>query len=510
MAVTRFGAIHIGSYEVKLKIYEISAKNRIVCVDYIRHVMELGRDVYKNGKISFLLMDELCEVLGQFVQKLKEYEVKDYEVTTTSAIREAVNQKIILDRIKVTTGLKVRLLNNAQQRFLGYKAFAFRGEEFTEWIEDGTAIVDVGAGSIQISLFDNKSLVTTQNIKLGSLRIRELLYNLSNDRKHFDRLIEELIDSDIQTFKRMFVKEHPIKNIIALGDYIVYFAKKGQNNKLKEKMTRKQFLERFEVLNEKSPQQIADKINISEEQASLLIPCVLVYEKVLDGTDVQNIWISDADLCDGLVAEYAMNAKKIQVPHDFDADIIESSRNIAKRYGSNTVDQEVLEKTALTIFDVVKKYAGMGKRERLLLQISAILHDCGNYINISYSAESAYHIIQSTEIIGLSKKEQEIVANVVKTNMEWSMEEEEIRTLDENSYSLVAKLTAILQVANAINRSHKQKFKNFTVEVKKRELLITTRTQDDITLERGLFAPKAEFFEEVYGIKPILKQRKGE
>lgn len=85
--------------------------------------------------------------------------------------------------------------------------------------------MDVGAGSIQISLFDKDSLVTTQNIKLGSLRIRELLYRLSNDRQHFNRLIEELINNDIQTFKKLFLKDRSIKNIIAVGDYIGYFAK---------------------------------------------------------------------------------------------------------------------------------------------------------------------------------------------------------------------------------------------------------------------------------------------
>jgi exopolyphosphatase/guanosine-5'-triphosphate,3'-diphosphate pyrophosphatase len=72
----------------------------------------------------------------------------------------------------------------------------------------------------------------------------------------------------------------------------------------------------------------------------------------------------------------------------------------------------------------------------------------------------------------------------------------------------VIKLVAILRVANAMDRSHKQKFRDSKAVIKDETLVITTYTKDDITLEKGLFSSKASFFEEVYGIKPVLKQKK--
>ena len=71
------------------------------------------------------------------------------------------------------------------------------------------------------------------------------------------------------------------------------------------------------------------------------------------------------------------------------------------------------------------------------------------------------------------------------------------------------KLTAILRIGNAMDRSHKQKFKNLKTAFKNQKLIITTETLEDITLERGLFEQKADFFEEVYGIRPVLKQKRG-
>lgn len=66
------------------------------------------------------------------------------------------------------TGLEVHIISNSEQRFISYKAVASKGGEFNQIIQKGTAIVDVGFGSAQISLFDKDSLVATQNLPLGS------------------------------------------------------------------------------------------------------------------------------------------------------------------------------------------------------------------------------------------------------------------------------------------------------------------------------------------------------
>ena len=54
------------------------------------------------------------------------------------------------------------MLSNSEQRFLDYKSFASLENEFNRIIQKGTAIIDVGGSSVQISLFDKDSLVTTR------------------------------------------------------------------------------------------------------------------------------------------------------------------------------------------------------------------------------------------------------------------------------------------------------------------------------------------------------------
>ena len=223
------------------------------------------------------------------------------------------------------------------------------------------------------------------------------------------------------------------------------------------------------------------------------------------------LWAPGVSLCDGIAYEYGEQNKIFHAEHDFEADIITSAEHISKRYMGSKKRSETLEKIALTIFDSMKKVHGLGKRERLLLQLATLLHDCGKYISLVNLGECSYHIIMSSEIIGLSHREREIVANVVQYNhlpFEYFDSWGSRTTLDAEAYLVIAKLSAILKVANGLDRSHKQKFKNVKTTLKERELMIQVDTAEDITLEKGLFTQRADFFEEVYNIRPIIKQKK--
>lgn len=115
-----------------------------------------------------------------------------------------------------------------------------------------------------------------------------------------------------------------------------------------------------------------------------------------------------------MAAEYAEDKKLIRFNHSFENDIIVTSRNMAKRYKCYMPHIQNVEEAALKVFDSLKKYHGLGARERLLLQIAANLHSCGKFVTMRGSEECGYNMIMATEIIGLSHVEREIVANIVK------------------------------------------------------------------------------------------------
>ncbi|MDE7200029.1 MAG: exopolyphosphatase, partial [Lachnospiraceae bacterium] len=121
-----FAAIDVGSYELAMKIFEISSGSGLREIDHIRHRIDLGTDTFATGKISYDRVDELSRVLRDYRDIMKSYRVDDYRAYGTSAIRETENTAIVLDQIAQRTGIRIEVLSNSEQRFLNYKAIASR------------------------------------------------------------------------------------------------------------------------------------------------------------------------------------------------------------------------------------------------------------------------------------------------------------------------------------------------------------------------------------------------
>ena len=129
MSVNLFAAIHIGSYELTMKICEYSKKNGIKQIEYIRHGFEMNFDHYSDEKLRIEDIDVVCNVLKNFKRIMDGYHVTEYRAYATSAMRESRNVILILEQIRVKTGLNVVALTNSEHRLLNYKAFVNNMED---------------------------------------------------------------------------------------------------------------------------------------------------------------------------------------------------------------------------------------------------------------------------------------------------------------------------------------------------------------------------------------------
>ena len=508
MQVSTFAAIDIGSYDVTLEIFEISKKAGIKSIDTIRHRLELGTDTYTHGKLGPKMEEELCTVLKDFVRIMKGYRVESYRAIATSSLREAENSLFILGKIRQATGLTVEILSNSEQRFLSYKAIASIESRFNKMIEKGTAVIDVDGGSIQISLFDKDALVTTQNIRMGNLRIRERLLPLKNNTANYERLAEELIRNEILSFKRMYLKDRKIENIMLIGDFITDTVFRDTEDKASRTISRSDFDAWYQNIVEHSTMELAVTMDVPVEYASLLRPSAIIYHRLIEEMGAAMIWTPGIHLARGLAYEYAEQKKLLKVKHDFENDIIMAAKNIGKRYAVNRAHIQNMEMTAMAVFDAMKRVYGLGERERLLLRIAVMLHDVGKYISMNFIAESSYNIIMSNEIIGLSHADRETIALIARYNTREMPPFEELSqetSIDTGRYLLVAELTAIVRYANSLDRSHMQKVQSIRAVLREQELRLYLEVNRDFTLEQGLIGEKADFFYEVFSVRPVLK-----
>ena len=508
MAAVRMAVMEIGAQDVIMKVYEIAPRKGMQVIDSLRRMVPVGKDTYSEGRISTQVLEQICNAFTHFKQTLAEYGITEYYALANSAVREAKNCAMVVDQIEVRTGIRVRVLSNSEQRYVRIKGVIARENDF-KLPEKGTAMVDIGAGSLQISIYEKKALATTQNIRLGMAKIGEMFSAFSWEYPVVELVLKEMIDNDVQTFEKMFLKDHTIRSLILVGDTLISQIRKVLEHTGDPGITAEDIRNLYLQIRGKSTSEISQMLDMPFEYAAMVLPVMILAQTLLDASQAERIWIPQSDLCDGYAIDYMEKHKLGRITYNFEEDIIASAKTICKRYKGNQAHAEYLEQMAGKFFDLLQKYHGLGERERLLLRLAAILHDCGKYISFANGPSCSYDIIMASEIIGLTHKEREIVANTVLYNT-WPLPDYEdlADKLDHDSYLSVAKLSAILRVSNAMDRSHKQKFKNVKAAVKGRELVITIETMDDIALEKALFDAKTAYFENVFSIKPVIKEKR--
>ena len=78
-------------------------------------------------------------------------------------------------------------------------------------------------------------------------------------------------------------------------------------------------------------------------------------------------------------------------------------------------------------------------------------------------------------------------------------------SLPREDRAVVLKLSAILRVADALDRGHTQRLKLVDLELKEDHLVLHTDCQGDLSLERLSLAEKGDMFEDVFGLKVVVQ-----
>jgi exopolyphosphatase/guanosine-5'-triphosphate,3'-diphosphate pyrophosphatase len=230
---------------------------------------------------------------------------------------------------------------------------------------------------------------------------------------------------------------------------------------------------------------------------------------MLEYTGVDTIYLPQASLSDGIIYNYCSKYSGYKLSMKPEDDLIRAARNVAKRYKSHKKHIEFVENTAMDIFDASAKITGLTGRDKLLLRISAILHESGKYVHEREHNEAAYALIKYMDLIGLNSEELDVIALVVRLYPKQNPYETNFyQKLNPAKKVLVSKLTAILRIADALDASHKQKSKSVTVQLDPESLHIVCNSDSDMSFEMWSFEYRSGLFEEIIGIRPELRIRR--
>lgn len=501
--------IDVGSHALKMRIFEINSKGDTKELEYVRKIIGIGHDTFTMNKITFETVDKVCDTLTQFKSLMNDYNVTNYYAVATSAVREAENKAYLLDQIKLKTGLDVQVIDNSKEQCFIHLALKHNLKNYKDIIQEGVVFITIGAGSIQITVYNKGNLLTSQNIKLGILRITDILSSLERDTLTYHKILELFIRINMESLE-CFEYLNKIKHYIAVGGEIslIYELIIEKANKQKISSIEKDVFDEFyEKIIHLPRASLISEYYIHSERAVLILPSVILFKIFLDSVNTQKIIIPKVTLIDGIILNFdqnIINKKNNQLIKTMHDDIITSVIRLGNKYHFNEKHSLDVCNKSMKLFNALINVHGLSD-ERLLLRIAAILHDIGKFINIDKHYEHSFYIIKSSEIIGLSNKELEIIAYITKYHESLAPKIENNDLINEREQLIIAKLTAILRVCDALDSSHLQKIMITKIEIKDKYLYIYGETRQDVLLEKWSFQRKSYFFKEVFGLTPVLK-----
>jgi exopolyphosphatase/guanosine-5'-triphosphate,3'-diphosphate pyrophosphatase len=147
-----------------------------------------------------------------------------------------------------------------------------------------------------------------------------------------------------------------------------------------------------------------------------------------------------------------------------------------------------------------------GNRGSNYKQVS--LHDIGGFVSAASHHKHAHYLIRSSDLVGLSESEREIVALAARyhrrSHPKRTHPEFQQRTREERDR--VKKIAAILRLADALDREHQTKVASVEAKIGQRylDLVLTAANaaDGDLALEHWAVHRKGSLFVEAFGLQP--------
>jgi exopolyphosphatase/guanosine-5'-triphosphate,3'-diphosphate pyrophosphatase len=507
---TIFAAIHLGSEQVSVQIVEYKDIDEFKIIDQASRQVALGEEAFKTGRISFAAVNEICELLKGYRRMFAEYGVRDYRLIATTAVREAENRNYILDQIKVKTGLVVEIVDMPQEIFYKYVSiFKSIQDHGLADHQEGILFVDISSGGLGITIYKAGAIRYQQNIHIGILRIKESFDKAQRESLYFQQALAEYIYSSIEPVKQELAR-YSIKYLVLSGTetrLLLSMLGCQPGGKLAF-VGLTEFYRLYEKVRVLNLPQIMKTFNLSEPKAEMVLPTIILYKQILGLTDVVDIVIPADQFIDGISIMHIAEKTQAKWFGLIDKQILSLACAIGEKYQYDPCHAAAVESHALCLFDRMARIHGLGKRERLMIQVACILHDIGKFVSLRQHYHYSYQLIKSSDIMGFSEVEKAIIANVARYHSKGTPVSGDpmFAELTTEQRVTVAKLAAIVRLADAIDRTHCQKAAGLDVALKGEEMLITVTAKADMSLEEWTFLDKVGFFESVFGIRAILSR----
>ena len=498
----------MGASAIRLVVAEIQPRQPVRILEEATRGVPLGRDAFSTGVIQSETVDAALEALEGFRAILDTYGVVQIRAVATSAVREARNGDMFLDRIRGRTGLAFEIINEAEESRLVYLAVRQRFGAHPAFKGEWTLVVEVGGGSTDLTLLRRGRPNRSGVYALGAIRMRQQL----NLAKHPPDLRVSLIKryvANVVDEMRLDVPLDRVTHMIAIGGDVRFAAAQlpGRETGDVSAVSREEFVAFCDQVEAMDEEALAERFRLPVSEAETLMPALLVYRALLAETRARRLVVADASLRAGMLLDMAEPGGRLGAA-DFERQVLASADALGVKYRYDRAHGRHVAMLSVRLFDAFLDEHGLGGRGRLILQVAALLHDIGVFVSLRAHHRHSLYLLSSSQIFGLSDTETQMVANIARYHRRGLPQKSHLPyvALDGPDRLIVNKLAAILRIANALDAEHLQKVRDLRVVRHGETWIVELDGTGDLTMERMVAVARADMFTEAFGREVVIRQ----
>jgi len=502
---TVVAAIDVGTNSIRMAIAQVLEDGHVEVLEQLRRAARLGQHTFRRGRLDEEGLRAAVTILRDYRRHVEPYQPSHVRVVATSAIREARNADMFLERVFMATGYDVEVIDTAEEGRLTVSA-----------VRDGavklgrgrTLIGEVGGGSTVLTVINRGHIVTTQALPLGAIRLQEILATSSERPDRSADLLRQHVASEL-TSTASDLALPKIRAFVAVGGDVRFAAQQighpeaGTDVHVIDGKDLDAFL--AEICGE-TPEGLVTRYGLGYAEAETLVPALLVTQALLAETAADQMTVSTATMRDGLLLDLAMRVTGRE-DSAFASGLLHAAEGLAEKYAVDMAHARAVRDLSLWLFDELEDEHGLDRRHRLLLNVAALLHEVGRFVNTRAHHKHGYYLIANTELFGLSREERMIVAHVARYHRRSVPKTTHLdyMALPRRTRMAVCKLAAILRVADCLDRGHAQQVHDVRCEQGDGELVLHVGGAVDLTLERRAIKAKGDLFADIYGLTVRLE-----
>jgi exopolyphosphatase / guanosine-5'-triphosphate,3'-diphosphate pyrophosphatase len=427
-------------------------------------------------------------------------------IVATSAVREAMNRLAFIDRIYIATGLVVETLDEAEVNRITYMGIQPLLQQEPGHSGVKNLIVEIGSGSTEVLVVRNGNVLFSNSYRLGSLRLIEQLDRFKTPGAKFRSIMETQIRRFVEVMHDQVQGDAKV-DIVAIGGDIRFAIKNLKGEEDNDRVTTLSVAALSKLANDvldKTPEDAVQQFKISFPDAETVGPALLCYVKLAERFGCTQIHAAPTNLRDGLLSDFA-SAEKLTA--EFRNQIIRSAITLGRKFEFDEKHAKHIAMLSRKIFADLQEDHQLDQRMELILYLASLLYGIGHFVNVRSNHKHAMYLIRNSELFGLSRKDVLLVALVARYHRRASpqSDHEGYATLDRYDRVAVAKLSAILRIALALDETRSQRIANIRCRHEGDRFIVTTTDVEDLSLEQLVVRQTGNLFEEVFGKSVMLR-----